>query len=115
MTNETEAAMTHDHPNPDLPQRWRLRSAGCGRQVLAAVPGVRYPDRYSGEKMTVIGRLLPLAPSRSLLPWAEKDLRFPTCDQLVQKDVNYCPYDGRPLPPLERHGATDPGEPIGSS
>jgi hypothetical protein len=38
-----------------------------------------------------------------------------TCDQLVQKDLDYCPYDGRSLPPLERHAASDPDEPIGSS
>jgi hypothetical protein len=113
----TEAAMARKNLSPDLPQRWRLRTARSGREVvLAASPGVRYRDRYSGEEMEAVGRLLPLAPSPSLLPWAEQNLRFcPTCDQLVQKDLNYCPYDGRPLPPLERHPATDPDEPTGSS
>ena len=98
--------MTRSNPSPDLPQRWRLRSAGSGRElVVAASPGVRYSDRYSAAEMEVTGRLLPLAPSRP--SWAEEHLRFcPWCDQLVQKDLNYCPYDGR---------ADDSGAEIGSS
>ena len=97
--------MAQNQLTPDLPQRWRLRSTATGREiVLAAEPGVRYIDRYSGETMEITGKLLPLAPSPSRLPWSEENLRFcPTCDQLVQKDLNYCPYDGRPLPPLQRH------------
>ena len=94
--------MTHNPVIPDVAQRWRLRSPGSGREVVtAAKPGVRYIDRHSGEEMEVTGRLLPLAPSPSLLPWAVENLRFCRwCDQLVQKDLDHCPYDGRPLPPL---------------
>jgi hypothetical protein len=109
--------MPPNHLTPDLPQRWRLRTAHTGREVvLAAEPGVRYIDRYTGEEMEVTGQLLPLAPSPSRLPWAEENLRFcPSCDQLVQKDLNYCPYDARPLPPPDRPPAHGPADPIGSS
>ena len=109
--------MTPTHVNPDLPQRWRLRNAGSGREVVvAASAGVRYFDRYTGEELEVSGRLLPLAPSPSRLPWAEEHLRFcPSCDQLVQKDLNYCPYDGRLLPPLERRSPERSGGQAGSS
>ena len=82
--------MAQNQLTPDLAQRWRLRSTATGREiVLAAEPGVRYIDRYSGETMEITGKLLPLAPSPSRLPWSEENLRFcPTCDQLMQKDVN---------------------------
>lgn len=60
--------MPPNHLTPDLPQRWRLRTARSGREVvLAADPGVRYIDRYTGEEMVVTGQLLPLAPSPSRL------------------------------------------------
>ena len=89
-----------------LPQRWRLRSPSGRELVFAAKPGVRYVDKYTGEELKVAGQLLPLAPSPSRLPWSPENLRvFPYCDQLVQKDLNHCPYDGRPLPPLDRYAA----------
>lgn len=90
---------------PDLPSLWRLRHAASGREmVVAAKPGVRYVDRDDGQALEVTGQLLPLPPSPSRLPWTEENLRFcPSCDQLVPKDLNHCPYDGRPLPPLDRH------------
>jgi hypothetical protein len=108
--------MAHNHLTPDLPQRWRLRTTATGREVvLAAEPGVRYIDRYIGAQMEVTGELLPLAPSPSRLPWSEENLRFcPYCDQLVQKDLNYCPYDGRPLPPLQRRAGGGPDKASGS-
>jgi hypothetical protein len=40
---------------------------------------------------------------------------FPTCEQLVQKGLDYLLYSGRPLPALERHPAIDLDEPIGWS
>ncbi|MDQ6776975.1 MAG: hypothetical protein M3071_12350 [Actinomycetota bacterium] len=59
--------------------------------------------------MEVTGRLLPLAPSPSRLPWTEDNLRFcPSCDQLVPKDLNFCPSDGRPLSPLGRPFGREP-------
>jgi hypothetical protein len=68
-----------------------------------------YVDRETGEAMAVAAKLLPLAPSASRLPWSVENLRTcPTCEQLVQQDLNYCPYDGRRLPPVD--GIVGPGE-----
>jgi hypothetical protein len=108
--------MTNNPVIPDRPQRWRLRGADSGREVvLAAEPGVRYIDRDTGEEMQVTGRLLPLAPSPSRLTWSVENLRFcPSCDQLVQKDLNHCPYDGRALPPLDPHASGEPAARAGS-
>lgn len=94
----------HRPLSPELPGLWRLRSPVTGREVvLAAVAEVRYVDRETGAAMEVTGQLLPLDPSSSRLPWSEENLRFcPSCDQLVQKDLNFCPYDGRPLTLLDR-------------
>jgi hypothetical protein len=83
-------------------QRYRLRDSASGREVLiAAVPGEVYVDRESGATLQVVGRVLPLAPSQSHLPWAVENLRFcPWCDQLAQKDMNDCPTCGRRMGPL---------------
>ena len=83
-------------------QRYRLRDAATGREVLLeAQPGETYVNRDSGEPMEVVGKVLPLAPSRSRLPWAVENLRFcPWCEQLAQKDLNDCPTCGRRMGPL---------------
>ena len=101
--------MPHGPLNPDLPQRWRLRNPSSGREVvLTTEPGIHYVDRESGEELEITGRLLPLAPTPSLLPWAVENLRIcPTCGQLVQRDLNYCPYDGQRLPPLAQRGTRE--------
>ncbi len=93
----------YSHLNPRTPQQYRLRNAGTGREVaMAAQPGQLYIDRDTHEPLELVGKLLPLAGSRSRLPWAVENLRVcPTCNELVQNDLNYCPYDGRPLPPLD--------------
>ena len=53
------------------------------------------------ETLEVAGRVLPLKPSRSLLPWSIANLRFcPWCRQLAQRDLNDCPTCGRRMPPL---------------
>jgi len=90
-------------------QRYRLRSAASGRElVIEAEPGEIYLDRESGDQMEVVGKILPLAPSSSRLPWAVENLRFcPHCGQLAQKDLNDCPTCGRrmgPLTPAPRTG-----------
>jgi hypothetical protein len=42
------------------------------------------------------------------LAWTEENLRFcPSCEQLVPKDLNFCPSDGRPLTPLARRSGHD--------
>ena len=83
--------------------RYRLRNPATGRDVLVeARPGEVYRDRESGEELEVLGKVLPLAPSASHLPWAVENLRFcPWCKQLAQKDLNDCPHCGRRLPAME--------------
>jgi hypothetical protein len=82
--------------------RYRLRNPANGREiVIEARPGEIYRDRESGEELEVVGRMLPLSPSRSKLAWAVENLRFcPWCQQLAQKDLNDCPTCGRRMGPL---------------
>jgi hypothetical protein len=82
-------------------QRYRLRDSASGRDYLIdAEPGEVYRDRESGATLEVVGRVLPLSPSQSRLPWAVENLRFcPWCDQLAQKDLNDCPTCGRRMGP----------------
>lgn len=83
-------------------QRYRLRNPSTGREVLLeAEPDRIYLDRESDEPLEVIGKVLPLAPSASRLPWAVENLRFcPWCEQHSQKDLNDCPTCGRRMGPL---------------
>ncbi len=89
-------------PGVSASQRYRLRNPSTGRElVLAAEPDEIYRDRDSGERLEVVGKVLPLAPSSSKLPWAVENLRFcPWCEQLAQKDLNDCPTCGRRMGPL---------------
>jgi hypothetical protein len=49
----------------------------------------------------VVGKLLPLAPSPSNLPWAVENLRVCNwCDSFAQKDLNDCPTCGRRMDAL---------------
>ncbi len=83
-------------------QRYRLRAPSSGREVLIeAIPGEIYLDRDSREPMEIVGKVLPLAPAQSRLPWAVENLRFcPWCEQPAQKDLNDCPTCGRRMGPL---------------
>ena len=83
-------------------QRYRLRNPASGREVIIeAEPGEIYRDRESGEPLEVVGKVLPLAPSPSQLPWAVENLRHCSwCEQLAQKDLNDCPTCGRRMRPL---------------
>jgi hypothetical protein len=83
--------------------RYRLRNPATGRDVvIEAEPGEIYRDRESGERLEVLGKVLPLPPSQSRLPWAVENLRFcPWCRELAQKDLNDCPTCGRRMGPLE--------------
>ena len=78
-------------------QLFRMRTPSTGREILLpAEPGRQYVDRTTGEELEVVGRVLPLAPSESQLPWTVENLRFCNwCDQLAQKDLNDCPTCGR--------------------
>ena len=83
-------------------QKYRLRAPSSGRELIVeAEPGRDYVDRETGDQLEVVGKLLPLAPSPSELPWAVENLRFCTwCDQLAQKDLNDCPTCGRRMSAL---------------
>jgi hypothetical protein len=84
-------------------QRYRLR-ARSDREVIRAVePGTVYVDAESGEPFEVVGKLLPLAPSPSRLPWSVQNLRLCGCslEQLAPRDLNDCPHCGRRMPALE--------------
>lgn len=85
-----------------LRQRYRLRAADSDvERVIEAEPDKIYVDRESGKQLEVVGKLLPLAPSPSELPWSVENLRFcPWCAQHLQKDLNDCPTCGRRVPPL---------------
>ena len=79
-------------------QRYRLRAPSTGREViLEGEPGRSYVDREA------VGKLLPLPPSKSQLPWAVENLRFCNwCDQPAQLDLNECPTCGRRMTALPR-------------
>jgi hypothetical protein len=86
-----------------MSDRYRMRTPSTGREVIveASDPDEIYVDRVTGEKLEVVGRVLPLAPSRSKLAWSIENLRFcPWCHQLAQRDLNDCPTCGRRMPPL---------------
>ena len=86
-----------------LRQKYRLR-ARSDREIIREVePGRTYVDKETGEPFEVVGKLLPLAPSKSELPYAVENLRLCGCslEQLVQKDLNDCPHCGRRLPAIE--------------
>ncbi|HXS45018.1 MAG TPA: hypothetical protein VN751_10360 [Solirubrobacteraceae bacterium] len=85
-----------------LGQLYRLRTPSTGREILVeAEPDKIYRDRETGEELEVVGKVLPLAPTASRLPWTVENLRFcPWCDQMCQKDLNDCPNCGRRMAPL---------------
>jgi len=77
-------------------QRYRLRAPGSGREAIAeaSAEGV-YVDRESGEEMSAISEILPLAPSASALIRTPENLKACSrCDQLIGLDVSDCPYCG---------------------
>lgn len=82
-------------------QKYRLRSAGYKRDIVTTVEdGERYVDRESGTDFVVVGEVVPAGATSSNLPWAAENLRVCGCsrEQLLQKDVNDCPYCDRRIP-----------------
>lgn len=79
-----------------------MRTPSSGREIIReAEPGRVYVDRETGETLDIVGKVLPLAPSSSRLPWAVESLRLcPLCDQLAQRDLNDCPHCGRRMDPV---------------
>jgi len=85
-------------------QKYRLRARSDRELILEVEPGKVYVDRETGEEFEVVGKMLPLAPSPSELPWSVDNLRMCGCslEQLAPKDVNDCPHCGRRMPAIER-------------
>jgi hypothetical protein len=85
-------------------QLYRLRSPSDREIIREVDPGHTYVDRDTGEEFEVVGRVLPLAPSPSQLPYSVENLRLCGCslEQLAQKDLNDCPHCGRRMPAVER-------------
>jgi hypothetical protein len=83
-------------------QLYRLRAPSTGREILCeAELDHSYLDEETGEPLEVVGKVLPLAPSPSNLPWSVDTLRFCNwCDQMAQKDLNDCPTCGRRMSAL---------------
>ena len=80
----------------NLKQLYRMRAKASGREAIAAAePGAVYVDRETGEEMSPVAQVLPLAPSASSLPRSPENLRAcRRCDQLIGLDVSDCPYCG---------------------
>jgi hypothetical protein len=85
-----------------MAQRYRFRTPSTGKEVLLeAEPDAIYRDEETGEDLQVVGKVLPLAPSSSRLPWAVENLRFCNwCDAMCQRDLNECPTCGRRMSAL---------------
>ncbi len=84
-------------------QQYRLRARSDREVVRPVEPGTVYVDSETGEPFEVVGKVLPLAPSQSRLPWAVENLRLCGCSlrQLVPNDLNDCPHCDRRLPAVE--------------
>jgi hypothetical protein len=81
-------------------QQYRLRTRSGRETIREVVPGKEYVDSETGQPYEVTGKLIPLAPSPSNLPYSVENLRMCGCslEQLVQKDLNDCPHCGRRMP-----------------
>lgn len=84
-------------------QLYRLRTRSDREIIRPVEPGVVYVDRETGEEFEIVGKVLPLAPAPSALPWAVENLRLCGCslEQLTPRDVNDCVHCGRRLPAME--------------
>ncbi len=85
-------------------QKYRLRSRSDREVIREAEPDKVYVDKETREEFQVVGKVLPLAPSNSDLPWSVENLRLCGCSlrQLVPKDLNDCMHCGRRMPASER-------------
>jgi hypothetical protein len=81
-------------------QQYRLRTRTDRETIREVEPGKQYVDAETGQPFEVVGKLIPLAPSPSSLPYSVENLRMCGCslEQLVQKDLNDCPHCGRRMP-----------------
>jgi hypothetical protein len=81
-------------------QQYRLRTRTDRETIREVEPGKQYVDAETGQPFEVVGKLIPLAPGPSNLPYSVENLRMCGCslEQLVQKDLNDCPHCGRRMP-----------------
>lgn len=82
--------------------KYRFRTPSTGREVIIeADPDLIYLDRDTDERLEVIGKVTPIGSSDSKLPWAIETLRICPCEQqqMIQRDVNDCPYCNSRLSP----------------
>jgi hypothetical protein len=84
-------------------QKYRLRAPASGREaIVEAEPDEVYVDRETGEELSPVTRMLPLAPSDSALLRTPENLRAcRRCSQLIGLDVSDCPYCGLRQPALD--------------
>jgi len=84
-------------------QKYRLRTRSDREVIREVSAGTVYVDSETGSEYEVVGKVLPLAPSASQLPWAVDNLRLCGCSlqQLAPKDLNDCPHCDRRLPAVE--------------
>jgi hypothetical protein len=97
-------------PAVKRPERYRLRAPASGRESVVSLDGavraseddeVGYYDKVTGERMEIVGKLVPTSNSPSNLPRSPENLRIcPHCEQLAGRDLSDCPYCGRRMPPL---------------
>ena len=100
---EIDAWYSGKHHRPGGNVQAVIRPDGLPVCASEAEPGHVYRDRETGEQLEVVGKVLPLPPSKSRLPWAVENLRFCNwCDQPSQKDLNDCPTCGRRMAALPR-------------
>jgi hypothetical protein len=96
------------------PERYRLRAPASGRESVVSLDQdvkatregepVGYYDKVTGERLEIVGKLVPTANSPSNLPRSPENLRIcPHCEELVGRDLSDCPYCGRRMPALPRH------------
>jgi hypothetical protein len=93
------------------PERYRLRAPASGRESVISLDGdqamtgrgddAAYYDRVTGERLEVVGMLVPTSASPSNLPRSPENLRIcPSCEELAGRDLSDCPYCGRRMPAL---------------
>ncbi len=84
-------------------QKYRLRTRSDREVIREVSAGAVYVDSETGSEYEIVGKVLPLAPSASQLPWAVDNLRLCGCSlqQLAPKDLNDCPHCDRRLPAVD--------------
>jgi hypothetical protein len=94
------------------PDRYRLRAPASGREAIVTLngnedeEGVAFYDQVTGERMEIVGKLLPLSGSGSKLPRAPENMRVCNhCGELVGMDVSECPVCHRRIQALGDGGA----------